>query len=223
MATVRFGPDDDAERPHLVLASFVGAVFDDLDALMAMRSSLLERSIQRRRRAIFESIALVDALSQAWESAQGRRGELEDQVRALGRRRLVQRGLADSELKAKILAWDLPRSRLRTDLLRNGRKFFDDEVRPAENYDRILRLPRVKRFRRFFKRPTLKRLLTTASSTLGYAKILLGSIVGALPGGDFLLEITELVERLTEDLADGRIAKPRRMRAHARRDAATAA
>ncbi|HEX4058585.1 MAG TPA: hypothetical protein VHX87_09765 [Galbitalea sp.] len=211
MATIEFVTEDYVQQPQVVLASFVNTVFDDVDAMMAMLAPLLERSIPRRRRASDESRAFLEGLSRAWESARERRAALTGPVGNLRGPRLERRGLKGSELEAKMLAWDLPRSQLRADLLRRGRTYQPEDAitQPNANSHRILPLPRVTAFKQFLvRRPTLKGILNTASTTLRYANILLGSILKELPGGEFFLEITELIENVTKDVADSKYAGP---------------
>lgn len=181
------------------LAGMVWTLFEDLDALSAMRDSLFALDANDSQAA--ERAAFLERWGPAWAEIAVTRYALVDAILATDLDGLSAAGLGGAQLTMKLAAWRMSRAQMLA--------AFEDGA-PAPG--RPLVLPQWEqppagvreesRRLRLSVPPFLRRACGWVSSALGMGDVVLGSLAGLVSLAEPLKEGKEILERVAGDVAD---------------------
>ncbi|HET7725617.1 MAG TPA: hypothetical protein VFK68_13345 [Propionibacteriaceae bacterium] len=184
-----------AREPELSLGSFVVTLYEDLDAVVDMRTPLfIPSGDDDLARLGLEGF--VAWLGDAWPGVRGSQEELLEALAEADPAVLRAAGLTGVELMLKLILWSRARQRLIAAVLEDGEDIApDDQAEPTGQSPRRA-IPRAGRFRR------TKRVLKWISRALGHADTVLGSLASIINQAERVKEIKETVEKVSGEVSE---------------------
>ncbi len=169
------------------LATFIWAVYQDLNSVVALRDELFAGPIYRD---------FLNALERAWEEVYRQRDDVLREALYSDLDTLDAVGLSDSQLIAKLEAWHGSRERLLDEFEVGGPELPTPPEDPPFGLRWLLR--NLRRRRPLHRKRALKWL----ARVLAHADNILGSLVPVIKLAEPLKELKHAIEKVADDTAD---------------------
>lgn len=190
-----YEPPEEPEAERVAIEAFLRAMFQDVGLVVGLRENLYPRGLVPD--------AFHEHLPAAWEEVLETRQSVIREAREVHFDELRRAGLHGAQLELKLAIWRSARAAAASELDESDESAdiepwvvpdddADDEVR---RFDVGLPLPpKIPKY--------LKPFLRLLHRLLDYGDTILKSLKKAIPGGEAIEEIKEILEKLSGDVAD---------------------